>query len=128
MKYFKINNLLNEFNQPDYKGFDIDKFVVGSQVYAQDFSYCLIATTEEDAIKHDDIAELTHTQYVEEKNRIKSEKVIENETTDKKIENLHNENKELKLAVAESLEKQEKDKTELQLVIAQLIEKNGGVA
>lgn len=63
MKYLKITNLKNIFGQCDYKGLDINQFIAGSQVYAQDMSCCVLATNENITIISTDITELQETDY-----------------------------------------------------------------
>ena len=46
MTYLKIENIQGEFGSIDYKGLDIDKFVAGSQLYAQDFNSVHVLTNE----------------------------------------------------------------------------------
>lgn len=70
MKFYLINNLTTQFGEADYKGLNIQKFIAGSQVYAHDFSRCVIATNEDDFIGHPDVTELTQEQYVAEKQAI----------------------------------------------------------
>lgn len=72
MQYLRINNLFNSFNQPDYKGLDIDLFISGSQVYDLEPSsnYCIIATNEENIISHSDIQIISESEYLQEKQNI----------------------------------------------------------
>lgn len=63
MQYLKINNLQNKFGQCDYKGLDLNQFIAGSQIYAQDFSCCLIATNEDITTLPTDVTELQETDY-----------------------------------------------------------------
>lgn len=65
MKYIKINNFWNTFNQPDYKGLDISKFVAGSQICFDTYSVC--ATNEELSQLPTDVEEITEEQYLQEK-------------------------------------------------------------
>lgn len=63
MKFIKITNLFNKFGQPDYKGLDIDKFIVGSQHYDMENAVCITATTEEVIPTNTDITKLTEADY-----------------------------------------------------------------
>ena len=63
MKYFRIVSILKSDGYIDYKGLDISRFVLGSQVYAYDMSECVIATTEDWQGDHPDVIELTQTEY-----------------------------------------------------------------
>lgn len=65
--YLKISNFLNNFNQPDYKGLDINKFEPGSQLYTTGATYCVIATNEELTTLPIDVVEITQDQYNTEK-------------------------------------------------------------
>jgi cyclophilin family peptidyl-prolyl cis-trans isomerase len=73
MKYIKINNFLNEFDQPDYKGLDLNKVIPGSQIYSQDLSYAVLATEEEFVTLPTDTNELTQEQYLQEKGSVKNQ-------------------------------------------------------
>ena len=68
MKFIKIDTLLNMFDQPDYKGLDINKFKPGSQVYKQDLSECAIATTEDEIPNDNALTLLTQEEYIAYKN------------------------------------------------------------
>lgn len=72
MKFLKISDLMNAFGQPSYKGLDISKFVPGSPRYPIDFSFCILAT-EEDFEHHEDILELSESEYVVLKSQIEDE-------------------------------------------------------
>jgi hypothetical protein len=63
MIYLKIDNLLNQFGQPDYKGLDINQFVALSQVYAPDFSCCLVKTNQNITTVPTDVTELQEADY-----------------------------------------------------------------
>lgn len=65
MKLLKIKNLLNQFGagKLDYKGLDIEQFIAGSQAYMKDSSFCIIATTEEEIVEHEDIVLLNDVEY-----------------------------------------------------------------
>lgn len=67
MRYLKINNWQNEFNQPDYKGLDTSKFEAGSQLYPINATYCILATNQELSTLPQDIEEITQEQYLQEK-------------------------------------------------------------
>ncbi|MBV4417608.1 hypothetical protein [Clostridium tyrobutyricum] len=68
MKYIKINNFYNLFNQPDYKGLNLDEIIPGSQLYPANSTYAVVATNEGLSSLPTDIEELTQEQYLEEKN------------------------------------------------------------
>lgn len=70
MFYYKILNLNNN-GVMDYKTINIGKNVAGSQVYAADTSYCILANLED--VTHKDLVKLTHEQYVAEKAIIENE-------------------------------------------------------
>lgn len=72
MKYLKVNNLLNTFGQPDYKGLDISKIVPASPKYPIDLSCCILATTEAE-FEHEDILELPESEYLVLKSQIEDE-------------------------------------------------------
>lgn len=72
VKYIKVKNLLDKFGQPDYKGLNIDMFATGSQACAVDFSYCVVATREDNLPVHPDIEELTEQEYIDEREFILS--------------------------------------------------------
>lgn len=72
MRYFKINNLLNQFGQCDYKGIDINQFVEGSQVYAKDMSCCLVATNENITTILSDVTELQESDYITQKAQLQA--------------------------------------------------------
>ncbi len=62
-KYYKINNLINDFGEYDYKGLDTSLFVAGGQIYPRDKNYCFIATKEEANKQHEDLIEIHEDEY-----------------------------------------------------------------
>lgn len=72
MKYLKINNFYNKFDQPDYKGLALNQIVPGSQLYPIGATYALLATNEELPILPTDVVEITEEQYITEKVTIKN--------------------------------------------------------
>lgn len=70
MRYFKIINLINKFEQCDYKGLEINQFIAGSQVYASDNSCCLIATNENITTIPTDVIELQEVDYDTQKTQL----------------------------------------------------------
>jgi len=97
IKFYHINNLLDIFGRPDYKGLNLDVFVPGSQVLSHDFRECIIATTEDFQGYHEDLTELTEEQYIAERERIKSEYPTSTDT----IQELQNRLQEAEQAVLE---------------------------
>jgi|HigsolmetaAR203D_1030402.scaffolds.fasta_scaffold00226_60 hypothetical protein len=73
MMFVKVVNILGPNGHIDYKGLDIDRFVPGSQAYKVDFSFCILATTEELAELPSDVEELTQEQYEDLRNQILEE-------------------------------------------------------
>ncbi|WP_333860813.1 DUF4376 domain-containing protein [Clostridium sp.] len=65
MVYIKINNLLNQFGQPDYKGLDISQFVAGSQIYKD--TYGVFATNEDISTLPMGVIIITEVDYNNEK-------------------------------------------------------------
>lgn len=99
MKFIKISNLQDMFNQVDYKGLDLNKFIAGSQVYMPDLSQCLIATAEVDIPSHSDILELTENEYHFERQVIIE--IINSLPKPKTLEEANAEIETLKMMVAE---------------------------
>jgi formaldehyde-activating enzyme involved in methanogenesis len=65
MYFYKINNLINQKGNADYKGIDISKIMPGTQVYPQDYktnNSCLIASTEVKQT-NGDLVQITEEEY-----------------------------------------------------------------
>ena len=108
MKFYKISNLVNRFGQYDYKDLDIDKFIAGSQVYSEDDSICLIATTEENPLAHVDLIELTEAEYTTKRQEIENKRA------------------QIKLTLEGELAHVKNSQAQIQAVIDEII-MNGGV-
>ncbi|WP_254904834.1 hypothetical protein [Clostridium tyrobutyricum] len=67
MKYIRINNFYNQFNQPDYKKIDLNQIISGSQLYPANSNYAIVATNEELSSLPTDAEEITQEQYLQEK-------------------------------------------------------------
>ncbi|QXE19551.1 hypothetical protein [Clostridium sp. 001] len=72
MKYIKINNFYNKFDQPDYKGLDLNQICAGSQLYPPNVTYAIFATNEELTTLSADIVEITEADYTSEKTAIET--------------------------------------------------------
>ena len=99
MLFFKVSNLQTKFGQSDYKGLDISQFISGSQCYAQDMSYCLIATNEIVTITNVDLVELTETDYDTQRQVIESAIIQIQQSADQKISDLQAQNAQMLLAL-----------------------------
>jgi hypothetical protein len=97
--FVQINNLINERGQADYKGFDISKNVPGSQLYALENgdNYCVLETTEEVAPDHPDVTILSAEEYEQKRDEI----ISKTPPVTDPLEDLRQENAELKQAIAE---------------------------
>lgn len=91
MKTLKITNWLTPRGNADYKGLNIDLIVPGSQIYLD--GVCYIQTDEPDIPEHGDIEEVTQEEY--------KAAITNIPTPVDPLEELRNENKELKQAIAE---------------------------
>lgn len=97
--FVKINHLLNERGQADYKGLDISMNVPGSQIYAliDGNNYCVLETGETILPDHPDLIELDHLTYEQEREEILSKITPPTDP----VEELKKENAELKQAIAD---------------------------
>lgn len=97
MKYIKINNFWNQFNQPDYKGLDIDKFIAGSQRCNLFITYSVCATNEELTSLLIDVEEITEEQYKIETQNIQNinQQPSQNEVLAQTVANLTLQNADL---------------------------------
>ncbi|WP_342511228.1 hypothetical protein MKY34_13015 [Sporosarcina sp. FSL K6-1522] len=128
MFYYKINNFINQFGTVDYKQLDISKNIAGSQVYPHDFketNICLLANAE-NIEGVNDLIQITEKEYNELKGEILA--AHPNNEIPSEMEQLQQENTELKLAIAELAEAHELSKLETQLALAEIAEAmTGGV-
>jgi hypothetical protein len=97
MLFLQVNNLLDIFGQPDYKGLDIDQIVTGSPSYPNDFAYCVMATNEPTVPTHPDIVILTEDEYVTKRQTIESN--LKSISVPDKIETLESQNAQMLLAL-----------------------------
>lgn len=64
MNILKISNILPQGGgMLDYKGLDINQFVPGSQVYANDTSFVLLKTQQDNIPQHEDIMVISEVDY-----------------------------------------------------------------
>jgi hypothetical protein len=63
MKILKIINLGE--GKLDYKGLDINRFIPGSQLYAEDYSVFYVYTAEENIPDHPDVQIVSQEEYDE---------------------------------------------------------------
>lgn len=70
MKYIRINNFYNQFNQPDYKKIDLKQIIAESQLYPQKSTYAVVATNEEFTTLPTDVEEITREQYLQERTNL----------------------------------------------------------
>ena len=98
----KINSFLNLYGSADYKGFDVDLFVPGSQIANKECTYCVVATNEDKDIIHPDIVVITEQQYIDERNAILEAVKNEQKPTQQEISELKEQNAQLILALVES--------------------------
>lgn len=71
---YKLNNFLNGFGQPNYKGLDKDKNIAGSQIYPYDFNinnFCSLVNME-DIKSNGDLVQITEEEYLKIKEEIQS--------------------------------------------------------
>lgn len=122
MIFIKVNKLVSNYGTYDYKGLDLSKVVPGSQVYPFDLesnNYCVMIVRE--TVVHDDIDVLSEDMYLQLKAKIEKDyPVVEDEQS--KIEQLEQENYELKMATAELAEQQVQSNYETNMAIAELAE------
>lgn len=109
-KYYKINNLINDFGEYDYKGLDTSLFVAGGQIYPRNENHCFIATKEETNVKHEDLTEIHEDEY-------KNIKKEYNESLKQEQQKEENKIKELE----EKSERQEKEITAMALTMAEIM-------
>lgn len=98
MIILKINKLTDLFGRIDYKGLDIDKFICGSQLYAEKLEYCYVATTEEFTNLHEDITIVDEVEYSNFKKSLEEIMAKKTEIEQLKEQNIMLENAILDLA------------------------------
>ncbi|RXM79258.1 hypothetical protein DP144_00135 [Clostridium tetani] len=99
--FLKINNLINETKEADYKGISLNNIIPFSQVYDFDKNFCILRVNIPNTEGHPDIEEISKDDYAKIKKEINQFKKIEEESNPNQIEKLQKENEELKQAVAE---------------------------
>lgn len=117
MKHYKILNFINSDGMADYKGLNVNNFVMGTQHINHVENYS-IATFNDD-VMHTDLVILSDEEYQIEVDRLTpftpSESTIG-------YDELKAENAELKMAMAELAEQQMLADAETKLAMAELAE------
>lgn len=85
MKILKINNLINNIGQINYKGLDINLFLPGSQQYKMDSSECILATNQETIPDNIDITVIIENEYVAIKQQYDAEKQQVQQSTKQRL-------------------------------------------
>ena len=98
MKIIKVSNLFTN-GKADYKGLDLDKIVGGTQLYPKDDNVAYFYY-EGDVTGNEEITIIDQAMYEEKKQSIVDE-ASNTMTTEKEIEQLKQQNKELSLATLE---------------------------
>jgi len=100
MNYVKVVNLINEHNDADYKGLNLNMFVPSKAIYTSDFKTAYIITLEEIIPNHKELEIITEEEYNNVKNQLEEGKEQKPQPIDP-IDELRKENEALKRSQAE---------------------------
>ena len=120
MYFYKITNFLNDFGVATWKGLDVEKNIIGSQVYPADFNtnnICLVAN-EENIKSNSNLVQITKQEYLTLKAEIEASyptsQPKKEDLLEQRVVELENEN----LSLKSQLETQNQAIAEITMMIA----------